>query len=802
MSLVKSSFQHKISAFFVLFFAFLLTLFCVSEFSTNAMPMGTKSVLIMNSYSEGLSWTEKENEGILEKLKYSGEHLDISVEFMDWKVYPDNTNLKYLSDYMRYKYSKKYIDLIITTDDAALKFALEHRKELFDNAPVIFCGVNAQGVETLTVNEREVAGIIEEVDAEGTIRQALKINPDLRDIYVIFDNSESGVSTWELTKKSAMKVSSNINLIPLNKGGYEEILSRVEQAGKDSIILITTYYNDEEGNIIGFENFTKLISEASKVPVYHLYEFGLGHGAVGGSVLSGRVQGELAGELALRVLKGEDLSRIAVNDASAARFMFDYQVLQQFNISTDQLPDGSILINEPPSVFKEYRNTIVSISIVLILLVIFIFILLIYINKISNIKKELAKSHSELSELYEDLTTSDKELKRQYDELSTVKEELSSSEARYRQLYEKMLNGYVVFEPIIDEECKLKDLRFVELNPSFGHQTKRDISKLPGKRWREVFGKINIDQRIFQRVQYSGEVEQFEIYYADINTYYLVNAFKINSNQVGVVFENITNYKLAIEEVRKLNEELEERVIDRTRELQSAVSHLESFTHTVSHDLKSPLRAVESYIKIIMEDHGKHLNIEVQEMLSCVKNISTDMIELVNKLLLFSKTSRSELNIEETNIEDKFKDCFNELKVAYPDRNIELIIETGLPLVMADRILLRQVIHNILSNSFKFTKERAQAQIRVGSTLTENEYVFYVKDNGIGFDMKYSGKLFGIFQRLHTSDEFEGSGIGLVTIKSIIEKHGGRTWIEGETGVGTTIYFTIPYRLNPKQKLL
>ncbi len=796
----KSSIQNNFSVY-IIFFVLTFTLIFISEFSTNAMPTDRKSVLIINSYSEGLSWTEKENDGILEKLKDAGELLDISVEFMDWKVYPDNTNLKYLSDYMRYKYLKKHIDIVITTDDAALKFALEHRKELFDNAPVIFCGVNAQGVETLTANEREVAGIIEEVDAEGTIRQAFKINPDLREIYVIFDNSESGISTWELTKKSAVKVSSNINLIPLNKGSYKEILARVEQAGKDSIILITTYHNDEEGNILGFENFTKLISEVSKVPVYHLYEFGLGHGAVGGSMLSGSVQGKLAGELALKVLKGEDLSRISLNNTSAARYMFDYKVLKQFNISTDQLPDDSILINEPPSVFKEYKNVIISASILLVLLVVFIFILLVYINRINKIKQELAKSHAELSKIYDDLTASDKELKRQYDELSVVKEDLSSSEARYRQLYEKMLNGYFVFEPVIDEECKLTDLRFVELNPSFGYQTKRNISDLPGKTWSEVFGNINIDQHIFQRVLYSGETEQFETYYAGINTYYLVNAFKISSNQVGVVFENITNYKLAIKEILKLNEELEERVMDRTRELQSAVSHLESFTHTVSHDLKSPLRAVESYIKIILEDYGKHLNIEVQEMLSCVKNISTGMIELVNKLLLFSTTSRSELKIEEINIEDKFNDCFSELKVAYPDRSIELVIETGLPLVMADRILLRQVIHNILSNSFKFTKERKRARIKVGSTLTENEYVFYVKDNGIGFDMKYSGKLFGIFQRLHTSEEFEGSGIGLVTIKSIIEKHGGRTWIEGETGVGTTIYFTIPYRMSPIQQL-
>jgi light-regulated signal transduction histidine kinase (bacteriophytochrome) len=144
-------------------------------------------------------------------------------------------------------------------------------------------------------------------------------------------------------------------------------------------------------------------------------------------------------------------------------------------------------------------------------------------------------------------------------------------------------------------------------------------------------------------------------------------------------------------------------------------------------------------------------------------------------------------------LEEIFTKVYSELSSANHDREVKLIIETGLPNIYADKIMIRQAVYNILSNAFKFTKNQDKAIIRVGSTITESEYIFYIRDNGVGFDMEFSSKLFGIFQRLHTSDEFEGSGIGLVTVKKIIHKHGGRVWIEGEVNKGATLYFTLPF---------
>lgn len=789
---------------FILEKGFSLTLRLLIAFTILALPIfsglviyakgvSKKNVLVINSYSEGLSWTQKENDGILDILAKSGELFNVSVEFMDWKTYPTEQNLQHLHKYMKYKYLQKQIDIIISTDDAALKFALDNRDELFDGAPVIFCGVNFAGVEALTSGKKDVTGVVEKVYAEGAIKAALSINPGLKDIYVIFDNSESGISTWKMTNEAAGKICPDIRLIPLNFGSYQEILNKVGQIGKDGIILITTYYSDEEGNVIGFEDFTEMVCKTSKVPAYHLYEFGLGYGAIGGSMVSGRVQGELAAKLALRVLNGDNISNIPVYKGKTAQYMFDYNVLERFKISLEHIPDGSIVINRPYSLFEENKNLFLSVTIIIILLTAFIAALLIYLKRIRKIKQELAKSHCDLSLLYEELTASDIELKRRFDELAEMQGNLVISEARYRQLYEKMLNGYVVFEPVMDYENKIKDIRFVEYNESYKLQMNTDIPITPGQTWIEVFGKVCGNQSIYLKVLRTGKTEQFEAYDNVTGQYYLMNAFKIDQNRIGVVFENITNYKLAIREVRKLNEDLEDRVRERTQELQSAVSQLESFTYTVSHDLKSPLRAVESYIKIITEDYARYINKDAARLLASIRDISKEMLEMIDKLLVYTTAARSELNYEEVNVEEVFRGCFNDMKAAYDSRDIELVIETGISNVMADKILLRQVINNILSNAIKFTKGREKARIRVGTTLTESEYIFYVKDNGVGFDMKYSEKLYGIFQRLHTGDEFEGSGIGLVTIKKIIEKHGGTTWIEGEQGVGAAIYFTIPY---------
>jgi signal transduction histidine kinase/ABC-type uncharacterized transport system substrate-binding protein len=753
-----------------------------------------KKVLIINSYDEGFGWTSDQNHGILDRFSQEDGIYEFFVEYIDWKNYPEEDNLKQFRERMVYKYSSKKIDIIITTDDAALGFALENRDELFGGVPVIFSGVNIKGAKTIAGESTSVTGVIEEIDPAGTLRAALAVNPDINTIYILFDNTESGLSTGEITAEAIREIEPLIRIVPLNNMYMDEIMEIVSSAGDDSIVICTSYTVGRNGYITGLESLNRMLCSNSRVPVYHLYDTGLGCGAIGGSLIIGRLQGEEAAGLALRVLNGEDISRIPFVSKPTTKLIFDYEVLQRFSINPGLLPEGSELINQPNTYLIDNKGYFVAAAVIVVMLLIFITILLFYLKRLRAMRKELSDSNIQLIGLYEDLTVASNKLKRQYDELTAVQKDLSSSEYRLELLFDKMINGFYIFEPVFNSRSKLVDMRFLKVTPGFFHNMDIPVQDIVGKTWRDVFGQPNSALGYFQNLIDTRKAERFEIFSPMKGNYYLIEPFLISDNQIGVMFENITEYKKAIKAVKQLNAELEKRVADRTAKLQEAVEELESFSYTVSHDLKSPLRAVDGYVKILLEDFGEKLDNDAVQMLENISTISRDSIDMINKILQYSKTSRAVLNREKVDLGEKISDVFTEMQHAYPGRNAELVIETGLPEVYVDRVLFRQMLQNILSNSFKFTEGREITVITVGCTITEDHYVFYIKDNGVGFDMKYSGKLFALFQRLHTADEFEGSGIGLVTVKKIIEKHGGRVWIESHVDEGTCVFFELPMK--------
>lgn len=294
----------------------------------------------------------------------------------------------------------------------------------------------------------------------------------------------------------------------------------------------------------------------------------------------------------------------------------------------------------------------------------------------------------------------------------------------------------------------------------------------------------------------SREKYSFEYYITHEKRYVevLFNPIYHNGEVCGtsVFIKDITKRKKAEQELMNINKELEYLVEERTRELRSILTELEAFTYTVSHDLKSPLRAIDGYSRMLLEDYGETLEKEAVKMISNIANVSCDMIELIDRVLEYSTTSKENIQKEIVDIREMFTSVFYELRTTDSKRNIEFRIEAEMPMVTADKTLIRQVVYNILSNAVKFTKNKESAIINVGCLQNHSEQIFYIKDNGVGFHMKYANKLFTMFQRLHNKEEYEGSGIGLATVYKIVQKHGGRTWIESELNKGTKIYFTLP----------
>jgi signal transduction histidine kinase len=250
-------------------------------------------------------------------------------------------------------------------------------------------------------------------------------------------------------------------------------------------------------------------------------------------------------------------------------------------------------------------------------------------------------------------------------------------------------------------------------------------------------------------------------------------------------------HKKAEQEVHRLNEELEHRVVLRTAELEAANKELEAFSYSVSHELRAPLRQIEGFIDLLRTDKAAGMDAEGRQYLATIAAGSKRLGKLIDDLLAFSRTARGPMRKTKVSLKTICDNVVRDLAGEAKGRNVEWVI-SELPEVKGDAALLRQVFINLIGNALKYTRRLEHARVEIGSRKTEQELIVFVKDNGVGFDMRYVNKLFGVFQRLHPHSQFEGTGVGLANVRRIIHQHEGRTWAEGQVNQGATFYFSLP----------
>ncbi|MBE3031792.1 MAG: hypothetical protein IMZ74_01125, partial [Actinobacteria bacterium] len=263
------------------------------------------------------------------------------------------------------------------------------------------------------------------------------------------------------------------------------------------------------------------------------------------------------------------------------------------------------------------------------------------------------------------------------------------------------------------------------------------------------------------------------------------------SGEVVAIYDDITERKQAEEEIHRLNAELEKRVVNRTAQLDAATKELESFAYSVSHDVRAPLRSIEGFSAIVLEDQGDQLTPESVERLQRAGGAAQRMARLLDDLLGLSRISRRDLLRSRVDLSEFARELATELRAEHPARRVDLSIAAKMS-TDADPALARIILRNLLSNAWKFTSKHETARIKVGVTDEGGERAFFVRDDGAGFDERYAAHLFGAFQRMHSADEFEGNGIGLATVQRLVNRHGGRVWAEAEVEKGATFYFTLP----------
>jgi PAS domain S-box-containing protein len=404
---------------------------------------------------------------------------------------------------------------------------------------------------------------------------------------------------------------------------------------------------------------------------------------------------------------------------------------------------------------------------------------------------------SEQKESERQLAEQAQELARQAAELANSRQDLESQKLMLQSVLDSMVEGLVV----ADEHGK-----FMIWNPAAAKIVGLSAVNLPPEQWSTHYGRYLPDMlTLFPTDEdpllraIRGEVSSAEMF---IRNPELEHGVWVESNGAplrdrdgvvrgGVVaFRDITQKRAAELEIRKLNETLEERIAQRTAQLESANHELESFSYSVSHDLRAPLRRILGFAGAFMEEFSATLDPQALHYVQRIQDGIQHMNLLINELLNLARTGQRSLRLELTGLNSVVEEIISLLTAETAGRDVEWKIG-NLPSLECDPVLVRQIFQNLLSNAIKYSRPRPHAIIEIGHTQENDRPVIFVRDNGVGFNMQYADKLFGVFQRLHRDEDFEGTGVGLATVYRIVQKHGGRIWAEAELGRGATFYFTL-----------
>jgi PAS domain S-box-containing protein len=380
-------------------------------------------------------------------------------------------------------------------------------------------------------------------------------------------------------------------------------------------------------------------------------------------------------------------------------------------------------------------------------------------------------------------------------ERKQVEHEMRLAYAYNRSLIEASVDPLVTIGP---------DGKITDVNSATEAVTGRARNELIGTEFSDYFSDPAHARAGYQQVFREGRVRDYELELRHRDGHltpvrYNASIYRDDAGQILGVFaaaRDISEQRQAEAAVHRLNDELEQRVAQRTAELEAANKELEEFSYSISHDLRTPLRAISGFAQILVDEHSTSLDSEGLRLLDVVGTNTARMGQLIDELLEFLQLGRRPMEFGPVDTVQLVEEVFAELQASVPERRLQLELKNP-PALWGDRTMIRRLLKNLVSNAIKFTRPRRQAVIEVGGSRDAHEGHYWVKDNGVGFDMKYVDKLFRVFEHAHPAGQFEGSGTGLAMVRRIVARHGGRVWAEGQVDTGSTFHFTLPIKEAP-----
>ena len=408
------SIRPRVALLIIVMMALIVSQFEYSYSLSQSKVEQEKHILVLNSYHRGFKWTDDTVTSFLETLEsLSPEHkYAFYIEYLDWKKYPTQKNIENMYANLRYKYGSKPIDLIVATDDKALELAIDYRQEQLKNIPIVFTGVSQDSFKLLSNDEENITGVIENIDLEPTIQIAKLLKPDFNKIYTIHDFTESGIAMNKEVSSTVKSIDASLNCIALPPMAVDDIIASVKELPSDSIVLITTFYRDAQGLIVENSEFASLISKYSNVPVFSLYDFYLGYGVIGGAVLQGSKQGELAAKLANDYFDDKELKSLTPVVDPKTEVIVDYNEITKYKVDINKLPKDTVILNKPLSFKESNPEAYYLVMTVIFLLIILVLSLIYYTRRLIRTKRQLESQNEELHDLYEQIYNSEEELKK------------------------------------------------------------------------------------------------------------------------------------------------------------------------------------------------------------------------------------------------------------------------------------------------------------------------------------------------------------------------------------------------------